>query len=69
MTKYKTSPEARSKIDELLRKNASYQAANNCITNTKAQEKEINRYCNREFIHPIKQIDPVFYQSIKFQND
>jgi len=69
MTKYKTSPEARAKIDELLRKNAAYQAANNCVSNTKAQEKEINRHCNREFIHPIKQIDPVFYQSIKFQND
>tara|TARA_R100000455_G_C6212428_1_gene79556 strand:- start:450 stop:659 length:210 start_codon:yes stop_codon:yes gene_type:complete len=69
MKNYRTCLKVRRKIDDLLRKNAEYQAANNCISNTNAEEKEINRYCNREFIHPIKQIDPVFYNSISVQND
>jgi hypothetical protein len=66
---YYTDPEKRKQIDALLKANASYQAANNCITNSKARHKEINRHCNREFIHPIKQIDSEFYEHIKKQND
>ena len=66
---YYTDPEKRRKIDELLQKNASYQAQHNCVTNSKAKHKEINRHCNREFIHPIKQIDPEFYAQIQKQND
>jgi ribosomal protein S6 len=69
MGKYETCPETRAKIDELMQKNAAYQAANNCITNTKSQAKEINRYCNREFIRPIKDLDEQYYKSIQFQND
>jgi hypothetical protein len=66
---YYTDPEKKRQIDELLSRNAAYQAANNCVTNTKTREKEINRHCNREFIHPIKQIDPEFYEQIQKQND
>jgi hypothetical protein len=57
-------PEKRAKIHELLTKNAQYQAANNCVTNTPEQQKEINDYCDREFILPIKDIDERFYNSI-----
>jgi len=69
MKGYRNCMNKRKSIDDLLHKNASYQAQHNCVTNSKSKQKEINRHCNREFIHPIKQIDPVFYESIKFQND
>ena len=69
MNGYRTCMKKRKAIDNLLHKNAAYQAQHNCVNNSKATQKEINRHCNREFIHPIKQIDPVFYESIKFQND
>tara|TARA_R100001440_G_scaffold21985_1_gene35893 strand:+ start:776 stop:985 length:210 start_codon:yes stop_codon:yes gene_type:complete len=69
MKNYMTCPKVRCIIDDLLKKNAEYQASSSCITNTKEKKKEINRYCNREFIHPIMQIDPVFYKSISVQND
>lgn len=59
-----TCPDKRAKIHELLTKNAQYQAAHNCVTNTPEQQKEINDYCEREFILPIKDIDERFYNSI-----
>jgi len=33
------------------------------------KKKEVNRYCNREFLYPIREIDPAFYESIKIQSD
>lgn len=66
---YYTDPEKKRQIDELLSRNASYQAANNCVTNSKARHKDINRYCNKEFLRPIKDIDPEFYAQIIKQND
>lgn len=66
---YYTDPEKRRQIDDLLNKNASYQAANNCITNSKTKAREINAFCNREFLRPIKEIDPEFYAQIIKQND
>lgn len=66
---YYTDPEVRRKIDLLLEANASYQARNNCSTNSKSKSRDINRYCNREFIRPIKDLDPVFYEQISKQSD
>jgi|TARA_R100000482_G_scaffold124808_1_gene79161 hypothetical protein len=66
---YLTCAETRKKIDKLLHANAAYQAQNTCENNSIAQKKEVNRYCNREFLYPIREIDPAFYESIKIQSD
>tara|TARA_R110000796_G_scaffold23944_1_gene68491 strand:+ start:1109 stop:1300 length:192 start_codon:yes stop_codon:yes gene_type:complete len=55
----------KKKIDSLLFKNASYQADNVCMTNSKTKRKEINRHCRVNFINPIKDIDEEFYGQIK----
>jgi len=57
------------KIDNLLEKNAKYQAANTCVTNTVEQQKEINDYCNENFIKPIRDLDCRAYDLIKKQSD
>jgi len=56
-------------IDRLLEANAKYQAANVCVTNTAEQQKEINDYCNENFIKPIEEIDPEWFEIIKKQSD
>ncbi len=61
---YKTNKTTKKKIDNLLSKNASYQAANVCVTNSKTKRQEINRYCRVNFINPIKDIDPDFYKRV-----
>jgi spore coat protein CotF len=61
---YKTNKTTKKKIDNLLSKNASYQAANVCVTNSKTKRQEINRHCRVNFINPIKDIDPDFYKRI-----
>ena len=61
---YKTNKTTKKKIDNLLSKNASYQAANVCATNSKTKRQEINRYCRVNFINPIKDIDPDFYKRV-----
>ena len=66
---YQSCLSLRRQIDKLLEQNASYQAQNNCEGNTKTQQKEINRYCNKNFIRPIKDLDPEFYEAIVKQND
>ncbi len=62
---YKTNKTTKKRVDSLLSKNASYQAANVCMTNSKTKRKEINRYCRVNFINPIKDIDEEFYSRIK----
>tara|TARA_Y100001938_G_scaffold59752_1_gene83423 strand:- start:870 stop:1064 length:195 start_codon:yes stop_codon:yes gene_type:complete len=62
---YRTNKTIKKRIDSLLSKNASYQAANTCITNSKTKREEINRYCRVNFINPIKDIDEEFYFRIK----
>ena len=69
MMSYQTDPEVKAKIDELLRANAAYQAKHNCVTNSKYKEREINAFCNRTYLRPIKELDPVFYSQIIKQND
>ncbi len=66
---YYSCKKKRRQIDELLHANAAYQAQNTCEANTVAQKNEINRYCNRQFLYPIKDIDPKFYDTIKIQSD
>tara|TARA_R100000742_G_C4211662_1_gene37883 strand:+ start:290 stop:511 length:222 start_codon:yes stop_codon:yes gene_type:complete len=66
---YYNCQKKRRQIDELLHANSAYQAQNTCRGNTVAQKKEVNRYCNRKFLFPIKEIDPKFYDSIKIQSD
>ena len=61
---YKTNKTTKKRIDKLLTKNAKYQAANVCITNSKTKRQEINRYCRVNFINPIKDIDLEFYNRI-----
>jgi len=61
---YKTNKTTKKKIDNLLSKNASYQASNICVTNSKTKRQEINRYCRVNFINPIKDIDSEFYQRV-----
>ena len=61
---YKTNKTIKNRVDGLLNKNASYQAANVCITNSKTKRQEINRYCRVNFINPIKDIDLEFYNRI-----
>ncbi len=61
---YKTNKTTKKKIDNLLSKNASYQAANVCVTNSKTKRQEINRHCRVNFINPIKDIDPDFYKRV-----
>ena len=62
---YKTNKTIKKRVDSLLSKNASYQAANVCVTNSKTKRKEINRYCRVNFINPIKDIDEEVYSRIK----
>lgn len=69
MMSYQTDPEVKAKVDELLRANAAYQAKHNCVTNSKEKERELNEYCNEQFLEPIKDIDPLFYSQIIKQND
>jgi|TARA_R100001163_G_C4927354_1_gene104840 hypothetical protein len=61
---YKTNKTTKKRIDKLLTKNAEYQAANVCVTNSKTKRQEINRYCRVNFINPIKDIDLEFYNQI-----
>ena len=61
---YKTNKTTKKRIDSLLSKNASYQAANVCVTNSKTKRQEINRYCRVNFVNPIKDIDKNFYDQI-----
>jgi|TARA_R100000149_G_C5873465_1_gene137224 hypothetical protein len=61
---YKTNKTTKKRIDKLLTKNAKYQAANVCVTNSKTKRQEINRYCRVNFINPIKDIDLEFYNRI-----
>ena len=61
---YKTNKTTKKRIDKLLTKNAQYQAANVCVTNSKTKRQEINRYCRVNFINPIKDIDLEFYNQI-----
>ena len=61
---YKTNKTTKKCIDKLLTKNAQYQAANVCVTNSKTKRQEINRYCRVNFINPIKDIDLEFYNRI-----
>jgi len=62
---YKTNKKTKAKIDRLLEKNASYQAANICVTNSPTKRKEINRHCRVSFLNPIKDIDAEFYSRIE----
>ena len=57
------------KIDKLLEQNAKYQAAHVCVTNNAEQQKEINDYCNKNFIEPIRDLDCRTYDLIKKQSD
>ena len=61
---YKTNKTTKKRVDKLLTKNAQYQAANVCVTNSKTKRQEINRYCRVNFINPIKDIDLEFYNQI-----
>ena len=56
-------------IDRLLEANAKYQANNVCVTNTPEEQKRINDHCNKEFIQPIKDIDPDWFDIIKKQSE
>ena len=57
------------KIDRLLEENAKYQANNVCVNNTEEQKRAINEHCNKEFIDPIKEIDPYWFDIIKKQSE
>ena len=61
---YKTNKTIKNRVDGLLSKNASYQADNVCVTNSKTKRQEINRYCRVNFINPIKDIDLEFYNRV-----
>ena len=61
---YKTNKTTKKRIDKLLTKNAEYQAANVCVTNSKTKRQEINRYCRVNFINPIKDVDLEFYNRV-----
>ena len=61
---YKTNKTRKKRIDKLLTKNAQYQAATVCVTNSKTKRQEINRYCRVNFINPIKDIDLEFYNRV-----
>ena len=56
-------------IDRLLEQNAKYQAAHNCVTNTPERQKEIDDYCNKNFIDPIRNIDCRTHALIAKQSD
>jgi hypothetical protein len=64
---YSTNLKTKATIDKLLSANASYQAGNVCITNSKTKRVEINRHCRVKFINPIKDIDKDFYNQIILQ--
>jgi len=61
---YLTNKTTKKRIDSLLQKNASYQAANMCVTNSKTARENMNRYCRVNFLNPIKDIDSEFYKRI-----
>ncbi len=61
---YRNNKTTKKRIDKLLTKNAEYQTANVCVTNSKAKRQENNRYCRVNFINPIKEIDLDFYNRI-----
>ena len=63
---YKTNKTTKKRIDSLLSKNASYQAANVCVTNSKTRRQEINRYCRVYFVIPSKDLDISFGKSFRF---
>ena len=56
-------------IDRLLEQNAKYQAAHACVSNTPERRKEIDDYCNKNFIEPIKNIDCQAHSLISKQSD
>jgi len=62
---YTSNKKTKAKIDGLLGKNATYQAANVCSTNSKTKRQEINRHCRVSFINPIKDIDAEFFSTIE----
>ena len=62
---YKTNKKTKAKIDSLLSRNAAYQAAQVCKTNSKTRREEINRYCRVQFINPIKEHDLEFFRTIQ----
>ncbi len=64
---YSTNKKTKKRIDNLLGKNASYQASNVCVTNSKTKRQEINRHCRVNFVNPIKDIDKDFYNQIILQ--
>ena len=61
---YKTNKKTKAKIDSLLSRNAAYQAAQMCKTNSKTRREEINRHCRVQFINPIKEYDLEFFRTI-----
>ena len=61
---YLTIKTTKKRIDLLLQKNASHQAANMCVTNSKTARENMNRYCRVNFLNPIKDIDSEFYKRI-----
>lgn len=54
----------RQKIDSLLQSNASYQAHNIGRDTTPEEKEEVNRYCYKQFILPIRDLDKEFFESI-----
>ena len=64
---YLTNKAVKKRIDKLLSNNASYQASNICISNSKTRKQDINRHCRVNFINPIKEIDKEFYSQIVLQ--
>lgn len=61
---YLTNKTTKKRIDNLLHKNAIYQCANTCITNSKTKREQINRHCRVSFLNVIKDIDIDFYKQI-----
>lgn len=61
---YTSNKKTKAKIDSLLEKNAAYQAANVCVTNSKTRRQDINRHCRVNFLNPIKDIDVEFFSLI-----
>jgi len=66
---YKSNKTTKGKIDRLLKKNAEYQAANTCVTNSHTRRKGINRYCRVNYLTPIKDVDKEFYDQIILQEE
>ena len=55
----------KKQIDRLLHLNASYQAQETCVTNTREKRQQINNHCKVNFIDPIKEIDEDFWNALK----